>query len=837
MISLTENQQIIIESQVKEIAWLFKIGPLQWSTQAVSFESENYEPKIIAKSFSGIRLNRAKQELGIQTVDAINFDVMNVDGALVSDNIIGGRLVIKLLVTGYGQPSSADAWGHGDEWGLEDEWSKPMTPAFTDILGEWHFDVTEIGEKYGVLKVTAKDILEQYLEGDYPTTPLITDLDSGGGETDQDCVPVCFGSCFFPLPCITYEDALHYVLGKDTGNTYTIEKVRSPKHVEAISTWLESEHTFSLSVGTINGLDYHLFQPLIADGDVGVWKNGARIAGLPAKFTDSHTVAMTSPADIIAYVLKDMGIDPALVDDGQGGSFAAAKAVYETWGLTWEFGFFKKEARNKVLPALLNACNSVLKRSNGVFKLAPLTKASVKTMTSASILQKTFNRQTATTKKTDVAGFRWQVPDIPQDKLIFGQVSINNDPNPTRYSSDVIELPYIQDSQHGQWVARLYYIRKLYRGENLSFSTKGRMAAVEPDDVITISGSLYGGTYDVLVDQVHIASGLSVNFQATKYIIPLQDYKDTTAPEIIITEESISGNVDTVITYQEPINITSLPNSNPSSPGLWLNGNYMGYFNTAWVNYLRNNGAFRLYADANHYLQFDGTTWTFRSDLAATDKAGLMPTLSAVATQFLNGQGQWTDILLIDDIDFNDGISGGKITSGRGFEYPVTNMTQCTGVSGLGIQGGEANPSGRYMDLDILAKGIFFMVKRLDTGRTEFLLESDSPAASIVIDASTGKIGAWDGTQYRFGNGIINETTTWHEIYIQPSNNRLLDTLIDIYLDGSRITPDTSFQWDDQDLHIDRIGRYTATPGYGAPCFDNVKIYNHRLSPDEIAAI
>ncbi len=106
MKNLTSNQQIIVGSRVKNAVWLFKIGSYQWSTQAITWESENYEFKIVRGSFSGIKLNRAKSELGIQTVDTVTFNVVNADGSLDPEDFHDQRLVISLLLTGYDTPES-----------------------------------------------------------------------------------------------------------------------------------------------------------------------------------------------------------------------------------------------------------------------------------------------------------------------------------------------------------------------------------------------------------------------------------------------------------------------------------------------------------------------------------------------------------------------------------------------------------------------------------------------------------------------------------------------------------------------------------------------------------
>ena len=93
------------------------------------------------------------------------------------------------------------------------------------------------------------------------------------------------------------------------------------------------------------------------------------------------------PADVIAFILEDMGIPASLIDIGAGSSFAAAATTFTAWGLEFNGAFWYKQDRAKVLAALLNMCHSTLVVTDKI-GLKVLYKASQKTITKADILKR-----------------------------------------------------------------------------------------------------------------------------------------------------------------------------------------------------------------------------------------------------------------------------------------------------------------------------------------------------------------------------------------------------------------------------------------------------------------
>ena len=84
-------------------------------------------------------------------------------------------------------------------------------------------------------------------------------------------------------------------------------------------------------------------------------------------------------------------------------------------------------------------------------------------------------------------------------------------------SGEILEVPFVQDSQNVQRIAQLYYERKLLKAAEVRFTTKGTLLALQPDDMTTINHADYGGTYDVLADSVKINKDCSMDFSCIRF--------------------------------------------------------------------------------------------------------------------------------------------------------------------------------------------------------------------------------------------------------------------------------------------------------------------------------
>lgn len=312
----------------------------------------------------------------------------------------------------------------------------------------------------------------------------------------------------------------YYVLG-DTENTYTISEVRSPRAWGRKSTWALTTYDTSQWATDISwqtyvqweggnnfpqatesdGVDnWRMFQPIIADanndGDAdscGVWRQGEMFLDMPTKFTRSDTASLTSPADILLFILRDMGVPE--IDLAR---IAASKATYSAWGLEWNGALWYKENRKATLSRLLLMCHSNLVAGEAV-ELHPLSATSQKTITSAYIVKPaevgegTFRYQDIRTEQvTDCGYIAWQITGESQDRFVKALVPASGTTK-TRYSKTILDLPWVQDSQDAQRLGTLFFQRSLMGEATISFIGKASLLALNPGDTVMIDGQNYGG--------------------------------------------------------------------------------------------------------------------------------------------------------------------------------------------------------------------------------------------------------------------------------------------------------------------------------------------------------
>jgi len=533
MLSLDATQLAIIASDHKKVSWLFVVtdsaGPtvFRWSTVTRSYDGDDYTFKIIPSSFKGITLNRGKSEISIQAPNDLSFDVLNKDNVLTASNFVDGSVTVYLVVSD----------------GTDEE-----------TICTWKFNIKQCDAAYQKLHFVCEDFVQKYLEGDYPNTKLIKDilLSTDTDLDDNICVPVPLGECYVPLRSLYIEDGRYYLLGP-SGETYDIQKVRSPRSLGK-SEWdliasgeipASGEYNAHQSMKTIGTDGWNVFQPIIADADgdgaadaCGLWKEGDHFLDMPTQFSRSDTADKTNPANAIEFVLKDLGIPSGELDIGVGSSFETASGEYSGWGLEFNGAFFYKQPRQKVLSQLLSMCHSTLRVTDKI-ELHVLSKTSQKNITKADVIRTqevgegTFKRTTTMQDQPDSGHIAFQEVDESQDEFLKALVPAKDTTN--NISSEILEIPFVQDSQDAQRIGTLRYQRKFLKDGDDSFTGKGTLLAVQPDDVITPSGEAdYGGTHDILVDQMTITRDLSTVFQCVRFKEDLDDWDDLTPDAITI---------------------------------------------------------------------------------------------------------------------------------------------------------------------------------------------------------------------------------------------------------------------------------------------------------------
>ncbi|MCP4704580.1 MAG: hypothetical protein GY865_08215 [candidate division Zixibacteria bacterium] len=424
-------------------------------------------------NFSGINLKRNNSELGIQTADTLNFDIINSDSALTASNYIGGSVTLQLVLG-----TSA---------------IEPLT------FYTWKFYIELANETPSkLIKIKAVDIVQQKIKEVWPSTPLISDLVAEGANRGniEAWVPVPIGKPYIPLTPVYHAGITStlYLLGPATVNgnavTYTVYAARSPKEVGKV------EYTEFFNQTTIGDYRYFYLTPTSGGTTAAnlLFRNGDRLYDLPVQFSRSDTASLTNPADAIQFILEDMGLT---VDST---TFATAKALYTTRTLAWNRAWRFKTATKNILAELQNSCASAL-RSQETVELIPFDATSLETVSNDNVFlsgdftsEDTFSLRNVQNNSTNDSGYvAAQQADIPQDELVKVIVPAGGatTDNPT---SDTLELYAVQDSQDVQKLGIMYFQKKLDKENELSFDGFPELLSYLPDQILTI-----GTDYDKAV--------------------------------------------------------------------------------------------------------------------------------------------------------------------------------------------------------------------------------------------------------------------------------------------------------------------------------------------------
>ena len=504
---------------------------IEWITGTAWDAGYSSSTDYVLEEFSGIELRRNMAENRVIVPSEVSFTIVE-NGELTFSDFKGGSVTIRLFLSDG-----------------------------TDIeqITAWKFRITTAKPGYKSLRITAEDFLQTYLKGYYPNTRLPEEIFPSNRTYSSDglCVPVPFGTAYVPLRDVFITDAGFIMLG-DTTNTYTITKVRNPRSTGLKSEWSSGSYTFTqYTKADADTVNWKVFQAIIADSDNdgtadahGFWGTpGGPILDPPVQFTRSDTSTMTSPADIIEFVLLDMGVPSAMIDST---SFTAAKAVYTGWSLEFNGAFWYKQPREKVLADLLTQCHSCLQIGEKI-ELHVLSKTSQKTITGADVLRSSdqgegsFKYQDIVNQDLSDSGYvTWQVTGEAQDSFLKTLVAADGS-TATVISNEVLGVPFVQDSQDVKRIGTLHFQRKLEKEAEVSFTGKGKLLALQPDDVITINDTNYGGSYTVLIDSVKINKDLSIQFQCSKYANAFDDWGDLSPGVVSIASDDTTKSWQPVI--------------------------------------------------------------------------------------------------------------------------------------------------------------------------------------------------------------------------------------------------------------------------------------------------
>jgi len=606
-VTFNTTQQNIVDSNYKKVSWIFTVTDTSdnvhnWSnTKTVGMKSTAYDFKITG--FSGISTQRSKSEFGVQAPNTLKFNVINKDNTLAHTDFLNGTVKVELLISDGEDKYIIRTWKFNVKK-TEPSYQKfaltcedyiqqyltgtyPNTRFVKDIFFGDDIDVDDnvclpvpFGKAYIPLRsvyignaITYSSTTMNVIGSSDGKRCKIVDSASGLGSFGKNRFITTTGfdvstanngtfSClsassntleFSELTGFTSEVAAssatlkqgqrYYALGS-TNNTFTINKVRSPREWGLKSEWLSGDYIFTQAI-KINpdSSAYWVLQPIIADADfdgtadsAGLWKQGDRFLDMPAEITRSDTTGITNPGAVIDFFLKDIGVPATQIDET---ALAAASTIHDSWKLLWNGAHWFKEPRGKVLSKYLNMCHSYIV-SNERLELKVKSKTSKKTITKAEVIR-TQDVGEGSFKYNDImidyesdsAYVAWNSTGESQDKFLKILVPAKGSAK-TIIGEEVLPLPFVQDNQHVQVLGTLYYQRKFKKQANVSFKGKGSLLGLEPEDVITIDHADYGGNYTALVDSMRINTDASIDFKCIKYSVALDDWGDLSPDAITV---------------------------------------------------------------------------------------------------------------------------------------------------------------------------------------------------------------------------------------------------------------------------------------------------------------
>ena len=117
MLQLDSTTQQIVESEYKEIWWLFDIEDnasspttLYRGTSDKAWGGESYTFGVIPDSFKGITLTRDLKEIGLNTPSKVSFQLSNASDVLTADDFVGGKVTVRLVISDGSNTEEVAAW-------------------------------------------------------------------------------------------------------------------------------------------------------------------------------------------------------------------------------------------------------------------------------------------------------------------------------------------------------------------------------------------------------------------------------------------------------------------------------------------------------------------------------------------------------------------------------------------------------------------------------------------------------------------------------------------------------------------------------------------------------
>jgi len=547
MLTFSSTQTNIASATQQERTWLFEVGSYKWSTKEFIYNSNTYTATVVSNEWGGITETANRGDIGHIAPSDIKIPIVNPGKTLDEDDFKSGDVFntvnVKLLL------------------------SATVNDIFeTAVFREWIYVIDKVDDVEQKLYLNCKDYLTSLLDGVWPNTKQVAAIIPAENYSDYDnvCIPKVFGTAYIPIGII-YDPTTtstcpygqwYHCLGL-TDTTYLISEFRTPRDAP-LSIWPDVSDTLTATDYApqenfiVDGTEYRVFQAYVAEdsycgGPYG--EPSSLMENYIVKFSRADTVGMTSPASVVNSFLSDIGASASLMS---GTSFDVMAATYSTWGIEYNYGFYMPEEREDVLTRLLNCCNSTLKQRSGQICLDKFDRTNRATFTDNDILRSadggptTFKHLSGSTVEDSDAGYTaFKKPGQPQDELAKTIVIADGGASYEYLTDDTLANPYVQNSIYVRRAAELWLQRKYWMDKRYSFNTTLENLYLEVDDVITLSGSEYGGAKTVVIDSIKFPNTGVPQFTVSAMKTALENWGDS-----VPASTSIDALTESTATWQ-----------------------------------------------------------------------------------------------------------------------------------------------------------------------------------------------------------------------------------------------------------------------------------------------
>jgi hypothetical protein len=334
----------------------------------------------------------------------------------------------------------------------------------------------------------------------------------------------------------------HYCLG-EAGPAYTASEARTPKDFGSKSTYLPANYTFKYdTISGSDGASYRAVQVIVPNYS-NIQFKPPECLDVPFRFSRSDLSTTTNLANIVNYILLDLGIASGRIDSA---SVTAAAAIYTTNGLSLNVGLYFQQSREKLLAKLM-ALGAMVPVVRDKIYLRVLTTTSVRTLTKTDILPGTFSlqRKRYTQDEKDSGYVIWQTAGEPQDQPNKSLISVKT--GVAKPADTTIEAEWVSTSSAAKKAAKLALQKNVLAMKEISFKSDIHLSALEPGDMITINDADLGGTYLAMIDRITYDQKSNLSFVCTVFSDTPNDWADLTETDIQIYSTGDSRGYSNVI--------------------------------------------------------------------------------------------------------------------------------------------------------------------------------------------------------------------------------------------------------------------------------------------------